>query len=487
MLRIILTAAVAVLSLSPASAAWHKASSRHFIIYSEEEPENLRAFANKLERFDSAVRVLRKMKDPPVGDGNRLTVFVVRNNVQVEKLKRGGGRNVAGFYLPRVSGSIAVVPRATNGSLQPDVVFQHEYAHHLMFADLATPIPRWLVEGFAEFYSTANIEPDGSVGIGEAAAHRKGTFRHKIATMPLTSLLSGEIGGGFDQMAFYAQGWLLTHYLTFEPKRRGQLEIYLAEFARGRSSIDAARIAFGNLRDLEQDLTHYLRDEKFPYLNLPASEIKASEVQIERLGEGANAAMPLYMRLQSRTEGSAADNAAAARALAAVHPDDPLVMMTLAEAEWDARNFKAAEAAADKAIALQPQSAEAHIWKGRALLSQAEAGSTGVSFANARGWFNRANRLDPENPEPLFYYYRTFTGSGARPTANAIAALHYSAELAPHDLGLRLQSARQYLVDGKVGQARRMLIPVAYSPHGGKLADEAQELLQRIGTASGQN
>ena len=474
----LLLAAAALAWGSPAAAAWSRASSPHFIIYSEEQPDKLKTFASRLERFDAAVRLARGMKDPPVGDGKRLTVFVVKNTAQVERLKRGGGGNVAGFYLPRASGSIAVVPRATKGSVQPDVVFQHEYAHHLMFADLATPIPKWLVEGFAEFYSTANVEPDGSVGLGEAATHRKAVFDLKIAAaLPLSSLLEGEVRSARDMAAFYAQGWLLTHYLTFEPKRRGQLDTYLAEFARGRSSLDAARIAFGNLRDLEQDVQQYLRAEKFPYLTLPASRFKPAQVTVEPLGPGAEAVMPLYMRLQARTEGRAEDNAAEARAIAAAHPSDPLVAMTLAEAEWVARNYKAAEAAADKAVALMPQSAEAHIWKGRALLSQAEAGAPGVTFVNARGWFNRANRLDPENPEPLLYFYRTFQGSGGRPTANAIAALHYAAELAPQDLALRLQSARQYLTDGQPAKARRMLIPVAYSPHGGRLADEAQRLL----------
>lgn len=477
-----LLAAGAICALaSPAAAAWHRASSPHFIIYSEEQPDRLKAFAARLERFDAAVRLARGMKDPPIGDGNRLTVFVVRSTAQVERLKRGDGRNVAGFYLPRASGSVAVVPRATQGSVQADVVFQHEYAHHLMFADLATPIPKWLVEGFAEFYSTANVEPDGSVGLGEAATHRKAAFTYKIASLPMTSLLEGEVRSGMDRQAFYAQGWLLTHYLTFEPKRRGQLDTYLAEFARGRSSVEAARIAFGNLRDLEQDLQQYLRAEKFPYLTLPANRFKAAEVVVERLGPGAEAAMPLHMRLQARTEGKAEDNAAEARAIAAAHPSDPLAAMTLAEAEWVARNYKAAEAAADRAIALAPQSAEAHIWKGRAMLSQAEAGAPGVTFANARGWFNRANRLDPENPEPLLYFYRTFQGSGGRPTANAIAALHYAAELAPQDLGLRMQSARQYLADGQPAKARRMLVPVAYSPHGGRLSEQAQRLLDSLG------
>lgn len=488
MLRSILAAILAILLSSPSSAAWHKASSRHFIIYSEEEPARLKAYAEKLERFDSAVRLMRGMKDPPVGDGNRLTVFVVKDVRTVAQLKPVD-RDVrsSGFYLGRGSGSVAIVPRSLpmRSTSHPDIVFQHEYAHHLMFSDLKTPIPMWLVEGFAEFYSTGNVNADGSVGLGEAVSRSRPLLQRDVDTLSIDDLLAGNIASGSDRAALYAQGWLLTHFLTFNTERRGQLDTYLAHVAGGRSSVEAGRLAFGDLRQLGQDLRQYVREERFPYLTLPAERIRSAEVTVERLGTGADAVMPLYMRLQTRVAGSAADAAAEARKIAAAHPGDPLVAMALAEAEWVARNYKASEAAADRAIALLPLSAEAHIWKGRALLSQAETRVPGVTFANARGWFNRANRLDPENPEPLLYFYRTFQGSGGPQTVNAIAALHYAAQLAPQDHALRLQSARLYLADGKAAEARQMLAAVAYSPHGGRIADQARALLQRIGATGG--
>ena len=38
-----------------APAAWHKASSPHFVIYADAKPEKLRAYAEKLEKFDQGV------------------------------------------------------------------------------------------------------------------------------------------------------------------------------------------------------------------------------------------------------------------------------------------------------------------------------------------------------------------------------------------------------------------------------------------------
>jgi hypothetical protein len=41
---------------SPASAAGNVAQSKHFVIYANEDPRDLRDFATRLERFDGAAR-----------------------------------------------------------------------------------------------------------------------------------------------------------------------------------------------------------------------------------------------------------------------------------------------------------------------------------------------------------------------------------------------------------------------------------------------
>ena len=472
--------ALIVAGATPAQAEWHKASSRHFIIYADTKPEQLSAFAARLERFDQAVRVARSMTDPEVGDGNRLTVFVVRDVAAVQALKPAAVSGTFGFYKPRASGSVAVVPRSTDGArLDADTVFFHEYAHHLMMADLKTAMPSWLVEGFAEFMSTARVKPDGSVELGLPANHRAANLLSPRAyQMPIADLLAGRpVKNDGERSSLYARGWLLAHYLTFSAQRSGQLQRYLDEFARGRPAHEAARTAFGDLALLEREVDRYLAKGSFPALTIPAGRLATGAVEITPLGAGGAAAMPLYQRLQTRIANRApAEEAAAARKLAVAYPGDALVMMTLAEAEWVAGDFAAAEAAADRSVALDPRSSEALVWKGRAIFSRAERKLAGAAFADARAWFSRANTLDPENPEPLLYFYQTYRVERRPPTANAIAALHYAAELAPQDLGLALQSALQHLADKEPSKARPALVRIAQHPHGGELSQKAAAL-----------
>ena len=103
-----------------------------------------------------------------------------------------------------------------------------------------------------------------------------------------------------------------------------------------------------------------------------------------------------------------------------------------------------------------------------------------TAFIAARKWFSYANKIDPEDPEPLMEFYMSFAYAGVRPTANAIAALHYASDLAPQDGGLRINSAMQYLRDGKLKEARAALIPIAYDPHGRQNAAAARSMIVLI-------
>src|SRR3982751_3455328 len=127
-------AAAATCFSVPAPAAWNVAKSKHFVIYSNESPKGLRDFAAWLERFDASVRYVYHMPDPAVGDGNRLTIFVLPRAADVQALAGDKSKFLQGFYTGRVSGSLAYLAKDPYSDGTPDdqKVFFHEYTHHLM-------------------------------------------------------------------------------------------------------------------------------------------------------------------------------------------------------------------------------------------------------------------------------------------------------------------------------------------------------------------
>lgn len=481
-------ALAALMVCAPAQSAWYRASSPHFIIYSEQDPARLRQFAAKLERFDKAVRVVRTMRDQPVGDGNRLTVFVVRNESTVRKLADDKTGFTAGFYIARASGSTAFVPQRadidSDWDLGAETIFFHEYAHHLMLQELSSPAPEWLVEGFAEFMSTVRFEKDGSVGLGQAP-------RHRAYSLSEASALSIEelLGGSYDKItdeqreSIYGRGWLLSHYLTFEHSRKGQLDAYLLGIGQGRDPLESARAAFGDLKKLNRDIESYLRRPRLSYLRISATEMGTPPIQIAPVSAGAAAMLPLHMQLQvADTSKSVEPLASQIRKVAAAFPGDGLVEATLAEAEIRTGRYDAAEAAANRALTANPRDGAAMVLKGRALIERGISSTKDEKsmFAAARKLFIAANKLDPEDPEPLLEFHASFAREGVRPTDNAVAALHYASNLAPQDSGLRMNSAMQYLVDGKLAEARSTLAPIAYDPHGRKAATAARSMMAKI-------
>jgi tetratricopeptide (TPR) repeat protein len=476
-----------LLASAPTQAAWREARSAHFIIYSEDKPDALRAFATDLERYDAAMRVLRGLPNGTDSPNNRLTVYQVTNIAAVQKLYGTKGGMLAGFYDGRAGGSIAFVPRKTGATSRVDMssetVLLHEYAHHFMFRNYPAAFPVWFSEGYAEFNSTARFVADGSVDLGMPAQHRAMGLVY-LAPLPIEDLLASNLDklSAEGTESLYGRGWLLTHYLYFNKEREGQLGKYLAAINKGKTSLDAAREAFGDLGQLNRELDRYIK-VKMQYLRIPANKISIGPIEVRDLSPGANAIMPIHMRSRRGvTDQQAQEVVKKARELAAPYPDDPFVQLALAEAEIDAGNLAECDQAADRVLAADPKSVRAMVFKGRVAMKRlADAkDAKDEDWKAGRRWFVRANHADPDAPEPLIFFYQSFLDEGVTPTPNAVVGLQTASALAPEDEFVRLTLAHQYLIDKKLPEARAALATAAYDPHGGPIADAAGRVIAAL-------
>ena len=391
---------------SPAAARWHEAKTRHFIIYSEQSPKDLADYAERLERFDAMVRRIRNMEDPELTDGARVTLYVLPSVFALQSLYARPNRDrVLGFYIPRAEGSVAFVSNRTDeraNGLSSQHVFQHEYLHHMMLSDTKTPLAPWMVEGFAEFFGTAEVQKDGSVKIGLPPQTRGYSILNDFGFNAEQLLTAATPRNDEDHASIYGKGWLLTHYLSFSEARKGQLANYVESLARGQKPLAAAQGAFGDLKLLDRELDRYAHGT-FRGAIVAAGPKPAVAIRALTLGE--EAMMPVRIRSERGVNATTAATVAAdARRIAAAYPNEAPVQAALAEALYDAKDYTGAKAAADRAIAADPKNVQALIYRARIMIAEAKDAPGKADWPGIRRWLIRANAADLENAEPLYLF-----------------------------------------------------------------------------------
>jgi tetratricopeptide (TPR) repeat protein len=448
--------AVLMLAALPAHADWHEASTRHFVVYADQNPERLKAYAAELERFDNTMRTLIAAPNEPVGKANRVTVFVVDDTDDVVGLLKR--RNVGGFYIPRAGAAFAVVPRQPQGGqfgMSAQHVLQHEYSHHLMWSLSPHAVyPAWYREGFAEVFGTMDFRDDGKIAVGKVPQMRAGGLLAGNA-LPIEKMLTADTRrlNQLQRQGLYGRGWLLTHYFMLQGARPGQLNAYLDALNAGKPPLEAAK-PFGDLDKLDGELERYKRGTLKVRL-LPADGA-AVAVEMRKLTAGEAATMDV--RIRSRVRSTPAVFQDAIKAVAP-YPDDAAAQGVVAASAYWAKDYPAAEAAADRGIAADPKAADALLYKAMAKLARARAARdrSPETLAAVRKAIGAANRLDPDDPRPLILYFRSYTDFGQAPTDMAKKGLLRAFDLAPFDKATRFAAARVLLRDGGKAEARSLL------------------------------
>lgn len=497
-------------SSSPALAAeWREAETTHFRIVSPDGDKELRKFAERLEYFHRLLQLATGANEtgkPLV----KVRVYIFPSMGDVQRLYGTGGDDVAGFYGPRDVGAFAVVPRTTGaGSFSSQLVLFHEYAHHYMLQYTPAAYPSWYVEGFAEIASTSSFERKGSITFGKAARHREYELANGVS-YPVARMIDGsyvadgEKGRGWS----YGDAWALSHYLTFAPTRRGQFRSYLNAINDGQSPAEAAKV-FGDLTDLQREVSAYVAGRSFEFRAVPITEASAGPIttRILRPGEARLLDMQVEIgrmadlpeRASKRENESDADFdkrlakatkdrdewLAKLDALANSLATEPAAWLLLADARCDAEQYAACAAAATRAAAIAPSQ--------RALVRQAQAmigtardlpeDQRNAKVTQAQEMLLKANAMDANDPLALLWFYRSFAAMGRPPSADGLLALSLAVDLVPQVTAPRLTLAREYIARKRYRDARNTLVPLANSPHDRGGSKAARKLLEQVDAA----
>ncbi|MGZ3270739.1 MAG: DUF1570 domain-containing protein [Croceibacterium sp.] len=473
--------AAAVISLNISASAradWLEGKSAHFIVYGDMSEQDLRGRTERLERFDALLRSLFKVQETlPV------TVFVLPTIGDIQKLAHNS--RIGGFYsadaqLAYMFAPEAVDPDATG--LTVETVAQHEYTHHMLLSNLDLYVPGWATEGLAEFFMTAKLNNDGSITIG-APDNGRAYEMVDMSRWTVKELLTSDNRklGDFEEIEKYSRGWAMIDYLWMSGKRPGQYAKFVDQLNKNGDPLAAGRDAFGDLDKLNTELDAYLTRRSIPLSRISAAQLKTpSQVTVRHLTAGEAAILPYRMRsLIGVDDDTAPKLADEARPVAAKYPADTFVQRSLAEMEYDAKHYDAADAAADRALAADPKNLMAMAYKGRVAVQRARQTHSTADWDTARSWFLKANRLDTNHPLPFELYYDSFVVAGQVPPRDAVTGLYRAMVLMPQDASLRARAAVEFIRAGDVKGARTVLAPAAFNPHGSQ-DNRERKLIEQI-------
>ena len=501
-----------------ALSKWKLAESDHFQIFGEGDEKYLSKLSGRLEAVHYLLKLATGMEEPADQKIVKVKVFVVDGISDVRRLIGNPDSNAAGYYDPQLAGPISVIPKSTgsDGTFSGELILFHEYTHHFMLQYQAAAYPAWYVEGFAEIASTVSFEREGAITFGKAAKHREGELRY-TKRYPAAKMVDGRFvkekpnaeGWG------YGDAWALTHYLTFSDKRRGQLAAYLRAINAGQNFAEASKV-FGDLNALTRELNIYIEGGSFPYkapplppevekaptinpLTVVEADFLEDHIVMERLAristreeyeawskmrekQGRPLKKDFEAYLKEETE--ARDNwMKELDRRVARFANDPYAWTVKAHAECMAKKYSACLSSADRALGLKSDDWRAQLRKAQALVglaSQADDGARVALAKDGRKWALQANKNNPTAHEPLLVYYESFGAERKMVPANAIDSLNQVVETIPQINETRLMLGRELIARKQIPAARKVLQPLAFSPHDSVEQAMAQALLDQI-------
>ena len=457
---------VALALLCPASlarAGWLVAETPHFRIHGTVNESRIRQEAAVLEDFHALLELLTGRKVDP--DAPRLDIYLVDSRGQMLIVNPRLPDRIAGFYMATSGGILGMSQEPGSGADFARDALLHEYAHHFMMQAGNVALPAWYVEGFAEYLMTADFRPDridfGGVNNG----------RYYVLTNmpwePLERVLARSKGVNMD--SFYAQSWLLTHYLNRMEGMAPKRDAYLKKVAAGADPVEAFRTEIDpDLKAFQGRLRNYLAGRTLTFSRMKRKPPGGFDIRVTALPPVANAALlPLVaVQLPQSAEHDAA-NMARIRDAVARAAEDPWARRAMAIAEAAVGDDKLAADRLDALLVAAPDDAELLRWRARLYRAWDPAIST-ADLSAARKLLVRAFRAAPNDWLVLSDYVGTFERRTERlpdPVLDVLARAH---ALAPQERNLAYRTAIHMARAGRYDSARAALGPLVHDPHGGR-------------------
>jgi hypothetical protein len=482
----------AVSTLPQAQAAtWLRAETSHFVIYSDIGESGTREYLEQLEAFKYLAELMLGTDTKSAISEAKFTIYLFDDQDLLKTVRPNFDRYIAGVYMHCVEGAEAFSYRPVQWALgQPDyglMILLHEYAHHVMYSHMRRFYPAWYVEGFADYLSTVTLRR-GVFTVGGNNKMRSDQLSSESGWMDFKLLLDPKVyleaaqKGRLDVLQFYAQSWVLTHFMLSDSARAQAFNQYFDAISKGQDAIASFESATGiPLAKLAPVVRNHWR--KLPGLRVTVPNLPDQAISISTLAKDQDDYIVEAATLQTCPDKEYGTQLTERlRAMSKDHANDPAFQIALARAEVLFGDPHEARAAVENLITSGHESFDALYVLGRSYYEEALKGGDEKEalMKQAMQQFAGAYRLNKLHPPTLYYLSRTLPDDSSTPSKSVLNAATGAALLAPGVSDYAINAAVMNLRADDRQTAVRIMKPFASDPHNPVYAARVAAMIEAI-------
>lgn len=264
-----------------AGSPWIEVRSAHFTVITDASDHDGRHLADQFERMRWLFQKLfpQARVDPPTP----IVVVAVRSRKEMQALEPTAylAKNMldlAGLFL-REPEKNYILLRTDTQEEHPYSTVYHEFTHLVLGTG---GMPLWLNEGLAQFFQNTDIR-DKDVVFGQISGTDLAEVQRN-PLIPLPVLFQVDANSPYYQQEakgslFYAESWLLTHYLMIKDfkEQTNHVSQYATLVSQNVDAVTAATRAFGDLQQLQAELQGYTHLLGYTVLRLSSAAAPINE------------------------------------------------------------------------------------------------------------------------------------------------------------------------------------------------------------------
>lgn len=333
-----------------------------------------------------------------------------------------------------------------------NVVF-HEYAHRLMDGNTSSRTDPWFEEGFAEFFSS--IEVDSKQARVGKIPEETYQILQRLGMMHVSDLFRVQQNSrvynetGDHRTTFYAESSLVVHYL-YDNKLISKLAVYFEALQDQKKPLDqATQTAFGMTPEqFDKVLRNYLNSGRFVYYAVPTPPTIAA-AQFSALPVSLADAHAVLADIHAHSLDYKTKALGEFKEVLAMDPNNVSALRGAGFACLQQRDFPPAAEYLRRAAQLDSKDPRVHYYY--AMLLSQQGMSDEEKSSQVKNELERAIALDPKLTDAysLLGYTQAFSGEPEK----GLATLKKAVELSPRNEHYLFNLATVCMVNHKVDDA----------------------------------